>query len=383
MLFYRIYRDSSGKKVAFLQGNEACMEGAMLAGVDFFAGYPITPSSEIATVAAEKLPQRGGRFIQMEDEIASMAACIGAVMTGRKVMTATSGPGFSLKQENIGYACLCEIPLVIVNSQRGGPSTGLPTQIAQGDVMQARWGTHGDHSIIALSPRDVQEVLHLTIDAVNLSEKYRTPVILLLDETVSHMRQKITLPDEADIEIIERKAPTVPPGEYLPFDTRFGDVPPFAPFGSGYRFNITGLIHDRAGFPTARSDEVVELLERLKNKIDGNLDDIIRVNEYGVEESDYLLVSFGSTVSSCLGAMELAAGSPSVGILQLVTVWPFPEREVARAAQGKKRVFVVELNQGQIIREVRRAVPDDVDVTGINKYDGTLITPEEILEKIA
>ncbi len=383
MLFYRIYRDSSGKRIAFLQGNEACVEGALLAGVNFFAGYPITPSSEIETVASEKFPQYGGRFMQMEDEIGSMAACIGASMAGSKSMTATSGPGFSLKQENIGYACICEVPTLIVNVQRGGPSTGLPTLIAQGDVMQARWGTHGDHPIIVLSPIDVGEVMHLTIEAVNLSEKYRTPVILLMDETVAHMRQKVILPDAKEVKVIERKKSTVEPSKYLPYDTRFGNVPPFAPFGSGYRFNITGLIHDRAGFPTSRSDEIAELLDRINNKIYDNLDDIVKVKEHNVADCDCLLIAFGSTVNSCLGAMEMAEDySLNLGVLQLTTVWPFAEKQVERAVNNKKKVFVVELNQGQLINEVKRAACHSVEVKGINKYDGTLITPEEIIEKI-
>jgi 2-oxoglutarate ferredoxin oxidoreductase subunit alpha len=384
MLFYRIYRDSSGKRVAFLQGNEACVEGALLAGVNFFAGYPITPSSEIATVASAKFPQNGGRFMQMEDEIASMAACIGAAMAGGKTMSATSGPGFSLKQENIGYACICEVPTLIVNVQRAGPSTGLPTQVSQGDVMQSRWGTHGDHPIIVLSPRNVGEVVYLTIEAVNLSEKYRTPVILLMDETVAHMREKVTLPDADQVERIERKKPTVPPSRYLPFDTRFGDVPPFAPFGSGYRYNITGLIHDRAGFPTTKPEEIVEMLDRIHNKIYGNLDDIVKVKEYNAADCDYLLIAFGSSVNSCLGAMEIAEKSSlHLGVLQLITVWPFADAQVEKALQNKKRVFMVEMNRGQLINEVRRVAGGRVEVEGINKYDGTLITPEEVIDALA
>lgn len=382
MLFYRLYKDSKGKRVGFLQGNEACVEGAIIAGVNFFAGYPITPSSEIAAVTAEKFPQNGGRFIQMEDEISSMAACIGASMAGCKSMTATSGPGFSLKQEHIGYACLSEVPTLIVNVQRAGPSTGLPTQISQGDVMQARWGTHGDHPIIVLSPKDVEETLYLTIEAVNMSEKYRTPVILLMDETVAHMREKVTLPDLSDIELIERKKATVKPSEYLPYDTRFGDVPPFAPYGTGYRYNITGLIHDRAGFPTTKTDEIVELLDRIHNKIYKNLADIVKVKEYNVSSSDYLLISFGSSILSCLGAMEIAGNSLNLGVLQLVTIWPFADKQVQDAIKNKKKVFVVEMNMGQIINEVKRVAGHSVEVSGINKYDGTLITPEEIIKKM-
>jgi 2-oxoglutarate ferredoxin oxidoreductase subunit alpha len=383
MLFYKLYKDSEGRKVGFLQGNEACVEGAIIAGVNFFAGYPITPSSEIAAVASEKFPQNNGRFIQMEDEISSMAACIGASMTGRKSMTATSGPGFSLKQENLGYACLCEIPALIVNVQRGGPSTGLPTQISQGDVMQARWGTHGDHPIIVLSPKDVEETMYLTIEAVNLSEKYRNPVILLMDETVAHMREKVTLPKVDEVKLIARQKVTVKPSDYLPFDTQFGDIPPFAPFGSGYRYNVTGLIHDKEGFPTTRSEEIIELLDRIHNKINDNLEDITKVKEYNTSECDYLLISYGSSVNSCLGAMDIARKSSlKLGVLQLVTIWPFADKQVAEAVKNKKKVFVVEMNRGQLINEVKRVAPDNIEVTGINKYDGTLINPEEILEQI-
>lgn len=383
MLFYRLYKDRDGRDVGFLQGNIACTEAAIIAGVKFFAGYPITPSSEIPAVCAEKFPQIGGRFIQMEDEIAAMAACIGSSVAGVKSMTATSGPGFSLKQENLGYACLCEIPLLLINVQRGGPSTGLPTQVSQGDVMQTRWGTHGDHPIIVLSPKDVQEAMLLTIDAVNFSEKYRNPVILLMDETVAHMREKVTLPKASEIEIIERKQPSVEPSEFLPYDTAFGDVPPFASFGTPYRYNITGLVHDKAGFPTTKSEEIIELMDRIHNKIYDNLDDIIKTKEYNIKDSEYLLISFGSSVNSCIGAMEICMkNGPNTGILQLVTIWPFAEKQIAAASKGKKKVFVVEMNRGQLIHEVRRAVPDEIEVQGINRYDGILITPDEIAEAI-
>lgn len=383
MLFYRLYKDRDGRKVGFIQGNEACVEAALIAGVRFFAGYPITPSSEIAAVAAEKFPIYGGKFIQMEDEIGSMAAIIGASMTGIKSMTATSGPGFSLKQENIGYAALNEVPCLIVDVQRAGPSTGLPTQIAQGDVMQSRWGTHGDHPIIVISPSSVEEVVEFTIDAVNYSEKYRTPVILLMDETVAHMRERITLPLENEVTLIERKKATVPPEEYKPFDSSFGDVPPFAPFGSGYRYNITGLIHDEAGFPTTRSDEIIPLLERIHRKIYNNLDDIVKVRKFRMEDAEILLISFGSTVRSCLGAMEKGREEGlKIGVLQLVTVWPFYDKIVLEAVEKVEKVYVVEMNMGQIIREVKRASMGKGNIKGINKYDGVLITPEEILEQI-
>ena len=385
MLFYKLYKDKKGRKVGFVQGNEACAEAALAAGVRFFAGYPITPSSEIAAVLAEKLPMYGGRFIQMEDEIAAMAAIIGGSMTGKKTLTATSGPGFSLKQENIGYACLNEVPCVIVNVQRGGPSTGLPTQVSQGDVMQARWGTHGDHPIVVYSPRSVEETAELTIQAINTSEKYRTPVILLMDETVAHMREKITLPSESEMNLVERKRATVEPSDFRSFDTRFGDVPPFEPYGNGkgYRFHITGLNHDENGFPTTRPDEVLPQMDRIHRKINNNLDDIVKVREWNTDDAEFLLVSFGTTVRTCLGAMEKGRKKGlKIGVLQLVTVWPFPEKAVLRLAKKIEKIFVVELNMGQIIYEVQRAAAGNGKIKGINKYDGIFINPDEILTHI-
>lgn len=383
MLFYKLYKDKNGRNVSFLQGNEACLEAALVAGIRFFAGYPITPSSEIAAAAAEKFPMYGGKFIQMEDEISSMAAIIGASMTGAKVLTATSGPGFSLKQENIGYAVINEIPCIIVNVQRAGPSTGLPTQVSQGDVMQCRWGTHGDHPIIVLSPSSVQEVVETTILAVNLSEKYRSPVILLMDETVGHMREKVVLPLESEIEIEKRPKPTVKPEDYKPFDDRFGQVPPFAEFGSDYRYIITGLTHDVNGFPTTKEDEVIALLDRLHNKIYDNLDDIIKVKKYNTEDADILLISYGTPTRSCIGAMEEAREKGyKIGVLQLITIWPFCDDIIKELAKKIKKMFVVELNMGQIVLEVERAVAGEAEVNGINKYDGGFISPDEILNEI-
>ncbi|MBF0499366.1 MAG: 2-oxoacid:acceptor oxidoreductase subunit alpha [Candidatus Riflebacteria bacterium] len=382
MLFYKLYKDKDGRKVGFVQGNEACAEAALAAGVRFFAGYPITPSSEIAQVLAEKLPMYGGRFIQMEDEIAAMAAIIGASMTGVKTLTATSGPGFSLKQENIGYACMNEVPCLIVNVQRAGPSTGLPTQVSQGDVMQTRWGTHGDHPIVVYSPCSVEETAELTITAINTSEKYRTPVILLMDETVAHMREKITLPHESEMKLFNRTRATVEPSDFRSFDTRFGDVPPFEPYGNekGYRFHITGLNHDENGFPTSRQDEVVPYMDRIHRKIYNNLDDIIKVKEWNTDDADFLLIAFGTTVRTCLGAMEKGRKKGlKIGVLQLITVWPFADKVVARLAKKIENIFVVELNMGQIINEVSRAAAGHGKIKGINKYDGVFITPDEIL----
>jgi len=383
MLFYKLYKDKEGRKVSFLQGNEACLEAALVAGVRFYAGYPITPSSEIAAVAAEKFPMYGGKFIQMEDEISSMATIIGASMAGSKCLTATSGPGFSLKQENIGYAVINEVPCLIVNVQRAGPSTGLPTQVSQGDVMQSRWGTHGDHPIIVLSPSSVQEVVETTILAVNFSEKYRTPVILLLDETVGHMREKVVLPLESEIKIEERPKATVKPEDYKPFDDEFGLVPPFAEFGSDYRYIITGLTHDKNGFPTTNPEEVTALLDRLHNKIYKNLDDIIRVKKFNTDDADILLISYGTPTRSCIGAMEKAREKGrKVGVLQLITIWPFCDDIINKLAEKIKKIFVVELNMGQIVLEVERAVSGKAEVKGILKYDGGFISPEEIIKGI-
>lgn len=383
MLFYKLFRDKNGRKVGFLQGNEACMEGAILGGVRFFGGYPITPSSEIAAIAAEKLPMYGGRFIQMEDELASMASIAGASMTGVKSMTATSGPGFSLKQENLGYAIINEIPCFIVNVQRGGPSTGLPTQVSQGDVMQAKWGTHGDHSIIALAPSSVQEVVEFAIEAINLSEKYRTPVIFLMDETVGHMREKIVLPRQEEVELVERKGATVPPEDFRVFDTRFGDVPPFEAFGSGYRYNITGLIHDEKGFPTTKPDEVLALRNRLRRKIEDNVEDISRMKEMKMDDADILLISYGASIRSCVSAMEMGRKEGlKIGVLQLITVWPLHEEKIKTVLDEFEDVFVVEVNQGQMVREVDRLNKQGANVSGINKYDGQFITPYEILDEI-
>ena len=260
-------------KYKLVQGNEACVEGAIAAGMTFFAGYPITPSTEIAEISSQKLPKLGGKFIQMEDELASMAAIIGASLTGAKSMTATSGPGFSLMQENLGYAMITEVPCVIVNVQRGGPSTGLPTSPAQGDVMQAKWGTHGDHPAIAITPNSVQETYECTVKAFNLAEKYITPVILLMDETVGHMREKMVFKDASEIEVINRKKPTCKPEDYVAYRPDEDMVPPMASFGEGYRYHVTGLTHDETGFPTNNNEISEKLITRLVDKVEKNLDD--------------------------------------------------------------------------------------------------------------
>jgi len=368
--------------IAFMQGNEACAEGALVAGCRFFAGYPITPSSEIPEILARKLPIVGGIFIQMEDEIASISAIIGASVGGLKAMTATSGPGFSLMQENIGYAAMTEIPCVIVNVQRAGPSTGLPTSPAQGDVMQARWGTHGDHPIIVLCPSSVQETFELTVTAFNFSEKYRTPVILLMDEIVAHMREKIAIPEPGDVEVIDRLQPHVPPEWYFPYEEAAADVPPLVSFGEGFRYHITGLHHDRAGFPTERQDEINPWLERLFGKIERNVADIALYEEQNTKDARDLVVAYGSTARSAMRAVRLAREHRrKVGFLRPKTIWPFPERALELAAQHARRVIVPEMNLGQLALEVERIVGRN-RVRRVNRADGAMITPEQIMSAI-
>ncbi len=366
-----------------VQGNEACAEGAVAAGCRFFAGYPITPSSEIPERLSIRLPQVDGVYIQMEDEIASMGAIIGASLAGAKSMTATSGPGFSLMQENLGYACIAEVPCVVVNVMRGGPSTGLPTYPAQGDVMQARWGTHGDHPIIALCPSSVLECFTLTIQAFNYSEKYRTPVILLMDEVVGHMREKVIFPEPGRYEIVDRLKPSVPPEWYLPYeDTSFG-VSPMGIFGEGYRYHVTGLIHDIRGFPTLRQDEIEPFLLRLFRKISTHFDDIQIVESYQVDDADLVLIAYGCVARSAHRAMvEARAEGLKVGLMRLTTLWPFPRRFVEPLTKAKKTLLVPEMNMGQISREVKRVNQGVTTVLTLNKIDGTIIYPKEILAKI-
>ncbi len=369
------------KDIRLLQGNEACVYGAIYAGMNFFAGYPITPSTEIAEVSSELLPKYKGKFIQMEDEIAGMAAVIGASVAGSKAMTATSGPGFSLKQENIGYACITEIPCVIVNVQRNGPSTGLPTSPGQGDYMQAKWGTHGDHPIIALSPTTVREVFEFTVTAFNFSEKYRTPVVLLMDEVVGHLREKIEIPQKGELKIIPRKFPTVSPGEYKAYEFTEDCVPAMANFGMGYRYNITGLVHDETGFPTNSTKEAARLIDRLMSKINNNLDDILIYEEGNAKDSETLFIAFGGIVRSVKEAvMILRKQGYNVGYFAPKTVWPFPEKRVQELSKNKKHIFVSEMNLGQMIEPVRLAAVDKNIVKGVNKANGEIISPEEIID---
>jgi 2-oxoglutarate ferredoxin oxidoreductase subunit alpha len=367
--------------VQLIQGNHAAALGALAAGCRFFAGYPITPSSEIAEIMSRELPKLGGKFIQMEDEIASIAAVIGASVGGLKAMTATSGPGFSLMQENLGYAVVAEIPCVIVNVMRAGPSTGLPTSPSQGDVMQARWGTHGDHPIIALAPASVREAFDLTVTGFNFAEKYRTPVLLLMDEVVGHMREKVELPDPEAVEIVNREMPSVPPEWYEPFGSPMSDVPPLAPFGEGYRYHITGLLHDPRGFPTERLDEVQPWIERVFRKIDRNLDEIAMWEEDGVEDARTVVVAYGSVARSARQAIKIARAryGRKVGLLRLKTLWPFPEEAVERVAQNAHRIVVAEMNLGQIALEVER-IAGRGKVLRVGRADGRMVTPDQIVD---
>jgi len=372
------------KKIRLMQGNEACVEGAIAAGMKFYGGYPITPSTEIAEFSAERLPRVGGKFIQMEDEIAGIAAAIGGSLAGLKSMTATSGPGFSLKQENLGYAAIAEIPLVIVNVQRGGPSTGLPTAPAQGDVMQAKWGTHGDHPTIAVSPSSVKETFDLTVRAFNLAEKYRTPVIILTDEVVGHMREKIEIPDPSELEIIDRVKPDPSEENYMPYKVT-GDelVPPMAAYGDGHRFHVTGLMHDETGFPSNSTENAEKMLDRLMDKINKNLDDIVQYEEYMLEDAEFAILSYGSTARAAKSAVkELREQGIKVGLFRPITIWPFPEEQVCRLSEKVKSILVAEMNLGQIVLEVERIAKGNCEINHVGKANGEVITPEEIVNKL-
>jgi 2-oxoglutarate ferredoxin oxidoreductase subunit alpha len=366
-----------------LQGNEAVVEGALRAGCRFFAGYPITPATEISEALSVRLPAIGGTFIQMEDEIASMGSIIGASLAGTKSMTATSGPGFSLMQENIGFAVMAEVPCVVVNVMRGGPSTGLPTLPAQGDVMQTRWGTHGDHPIIVLAPTTVRECFDLTIRAFNLSERFRNPVILLMDEVTAHMREKVTLPDAAEIEVFNRVKPRVPPEWYIPYENTPAGVPAMADFGEGYRYHVTGLTHDVRGFPTERPDEIGPFMARLFRKISQNMAEIQHGEFFLTDDADVVVIAYGSVARSARRAViDAREQGVKAGLLKLNTIWPFMRHAVDQVLQHARVLIVPEMNIGQISREVKRVNEGRARVLGVNKMDGTMITPGEILKTV-
>lgn len=374
----------STKKVKLMQGNEACVEGALYAGMKFYAGYPITPSTEVAEVSAQRLPYYGGKFIQMEDEIAGIATAIGGSIAGLKSMTATSGPGFSLKVENIGYAAIAEVPLVIVNVQRGGPSTGLPTAPAQGDVMQAMWGTHGDHPVIAVCPSSVKETFTETVRAFNLAEKYRMPVILLTDEVVGHMRERIEIPEPGELEVIDRLRPEADEQDYRPYGVKEGEiVGRMAGFGEGHRYHITGLFHDEYGFPSNSTKNAGVMLDHLMSKIANNIDDIASFEHYLTEDADYIVLSYGSTARSARSAVnKLREQGIKVGLFRPITIWPFPQKEVVELAKRVKGIVVAEMNLGQLVLEVERVVKGATEVYHVGRANGEVVTPADILKKL-
>jgi 2-oxoglutarate ferredoxin oxidoreductase subunit alpha len=371
------------KKVALLQGNEACAQGAVYAGCRFFGGYPITPSTEVAEVLSNELPKVGGKFIQMEDEIGAIASVIGASLTGSKALTATSGPGVSLKQELIGYACIAEVPCVVINVMRGGPSTGMPTGPGQSDVMQARWGTHGDHAAIAVAPASCQEIFTETVRAFNLAEKYRMPVQVLYDEIVGHMRERIEFPEPGELEVIDRAKPTVPPEQYKPYDTSFGDVPPLAAFGSGYRFHVTGLNKAADGFPTTKANLVDDEERRQIRKVEANRADIEKNEEYLVDDAEVLVLAYGSTSRSARYAVNsLREEGVKAGLFRPITLWPFPEKRVAELGAKVKAIVVPEMNLGQMNLEVERVVKGACPVLSIGRVDGEPLNPGQIMDKV-
>lgn len=366
----------------FIQGNEACALGAIKGGCRFFAGYPITPSTEVAEELARLLPQYGGSFVQMEDELASIGAVIGASWGGSKAMTATSGPGYSLMQENIGYAFITETPLVIVDVQRGSPSTGQPTMAAQGDMMQARWGSHGDYEPIALSPSSVQEYFDYTIKAFNIAEKYRLPVVVLTDEVIGHMRERITIPKSVDL--VKRKFPTMDKDSFLPFKNRKNATNPMPAFGDSYDIHVTGLTHDERGYPDTNNPIThSKLVKRLCNKVLKNKNKICSVFKENCDDADIVLISYGAPVRSVRTAVKQAReDGMKVGFMKINTPWPFPDNDVKEIAESTKHIIVTEMNLGQMVHEVQRVANGDAEVHLLGKIGGELHKPKEILSKI-
>ncbi len=364
----------------FLSGNEAVVEGALIAGCTFYAGYPITPSSEIASHISVRLPQIGGKYIQMEDEIGSLAACIGASLCGHKVMTATSGPGLSLMLENVGMAIMAEVPCVIVDVQRGGPSTGLATKVGQGDVHQVRWGSHGGYPVIALAPSTVEETVRLTVQAFNLAETFRVPVFLLTDKVIGHMREDVDLDALKELPVVNRKIASEKE-EFLPYRAENQtDVPPMSPFGGPHLVRASSTTHDQNGRPTSDPDKITFKNARLNDKIEKRADEICLWETDLQDGADALIVSFGISARGSLQALaEARASGKRVNFLKILTLWPFPDRAVRDAAAGVHRVVVPELNWGQVAREVQRVLGDDVEIIQVNKTNGLIIRPEEIL----
>ncbi len=369
----------------FLDGNHAITEGALAAGCRFLAGYPITPSTEVAERFAERCPHAGGMFIQMEDEIASVAALIGAAWGGQKVMTVTSGPGFSLMMENIGLACMTETPMVIVDVQRGGPSTGLPTLTAQQEMMQVRWGSHGDYRIIALVPDSPQECFDITIEAFNLSELYRVPVFIMTDETVGHMHERVIIPPAEEIRVVERNFFKGKKEDYRPYQFGAKDhaVAPMVKAGDGYRFHVTGLTHDERGYPAMNVEQSKKVVTHLIEKIDSNADKIIRLDEDEMDDAEVVVVSYGITSRiTCRAVMDARKGGLKVGSMRLITVWPLAENRLREVAKRVKAIVVVEINYGQVVREVERTVAGVCKVVSVNHCGGDVHDPEVVLDAI-
>ncbi len=367
----------------YLDGDYACGEGAMAAGCRFVAGYPITPSTEVVERIARRFPTIGGTFIQMEDELASMAAVVGASWTGTKSMTVTSGPGFSLMMENIGLAAMMETPCVVVDVQRGGPSTGLPTMVGQSDVMQARWGSHGDYEVIVLCPQSPQEAFDLTIEAFNLSEIYRVPVLLLLDECVGHMTEKVVIPEAQEISVEPRRLTSKPPEEFEPYRLNGKPVPEFARAGDGYRFHTTGLTHDERGYPVMSVECQETCVRRLVDKIRDNADEIVRFEEHDTEDAEVVVVAFGITARVARLAVETARQRGiRVGFLRLIALWPVPEKRIHELAGSVGSFLVVEINYGQMVLEVERCAAGRARVSGLFHGGGGVHDPEAIVEAI-
>jgi len=371
-----------GKKTAgrrkLASGNEACAEAALAAGIRFFGGYPITPSTEVAEQMSIMLPRVGGTFIQMEDEIASVMSIIGAAAAGIPSMTATSGPGFSLMQEGIGYAAMIEVPIVIINVMRGGPATGLPTKGSQGDYQQARWGTHGDHPVVALAPKGVGETFTLTLRAVEIAQRLRIPVVLLLDEFIGHMREIVSFPEK--VEVYRRQKPRVPPAEYVHYAEDNNYNAPYAGYGEGYSIHMTGLTHRSDGFPVNDRETIAWNNHRLVSKIEDNLAYLEDNHIDDDPEADTLIVGFGSAARSAYEAKLLC--KKKVSYIRPLTVWPFPDAAVRKLAKGRKRVVVPEMNEGQFCREVERCIDPETELCRINLTDGSLLTPQRILEAL-
>jgi 2-oxoglutarate ferredoxin oxidoreductase subunit alpha len=371
-----------GKETRLMQGNQAIAEGAFYAGARFFAGYPITPSSEIADECAKRMPALGGMYMQMEDEMASIAAVIGASLAGAKAFTATSGPGFSLMQENLGMAVMGEVPCVVVNVQRAGPSTGLATKPSQSDIMQVRWGRHGDQAVIALCPASVRECFTLAVQAFNFAERFRLPVILMPDEIIGHMRENVALPLPGEIEVLERKAPSGTPASYLPFKPDADGIAPLAAYGSDYVFHVTSSMHGTDGYSNNDPANAAWRVRQLHEKIERYRDEIVLTRSFYTEDMEVLIVSLGATTRAArAAALEARALGIKAGVLQLQTIWPFPDKEIAALGRNARMVVVPEMNySGQIAGEVQKALGAGADIRRVNKYNGTIITPQDIVD---